>query len=693
MTISRVVCPLNCPDTCSMLVDIDGGHIKSIRGDPEHPVTRGVVCTKLTHYSSVAESPERLKTPQKRAGPKGSGRFVPISWNEAADLICDQIRAVSAEYTPESILPYTYTGTMGIVNRYALDRFFHAINASRLQRSICVDGAYAGWNVTIGKVIGTDCSRMKDADLIVLWGINAMSTNMHIMPFVSAARAKGARLIVIDPYRNRTAAVADQHIKIRPGTDAALALGVMHVLISENLIDRNYIVQYTLGFEELGRRIEEYPPSRVSKITGMTAAEIVDFARAYGRARAPFLRIGLGLSRNLNGGMMVRTIACLPGLVGAFQKPGGGCFLASGGAWELDTEKLQRPDLLMKQTRIVNMVQLGRALTELDPPIKLLYVCASNPATIAPNSVKILNGLAREDLFTVVHDQFLTDTARFADVLLPAPTFLEYTDWYRSYGHYYIQKSPAVMARQGDTKTNWEAVSFLAEKLGLTEPALFESPEEIMQGCLRPESQFMRGITMEALERGGPVRAQIPMEGDPFANGFFTPSGKMEFYSRSLADRGMDPLPAHIPTKEGLENPALAERYPLHLLTPPSHFFLNSQCVVGAYHRRHQGRPTVKITSEDADARGVKNGDLVRVYNERGECLLYAEVTDSVQPNVVVAEAGWWGSFSPGGKSVNHLTTDELTDLGESAAFHTGLVELEIATETGRGHVEDVRNG
>jgi len=679
VAISRVVCPLNCPDTCSMLVDIEGERIKSVRGDPEHPVTRGAVCTKLTHYSSVAESADRIWSPQKRVGPKGRGEFTPISWDEAAALICEQIVSVSKEFGSSAILPYTYTGTMGIVNRYAIERFFHAINASQLRRSICVDSAYAGWTATIGKVIGTDCSRMRDADLIVLWGINAMSTNMHIMTHIAQARAKGARFVVIDPYKNRTAAIADLHIKIKPGTDAALALAIAHVLIEENLIDLDYIEKYTLGFEELKKRAEEYSPARVAEITGLPVSTILDLARAYGRARAPFLRIGFGLSRNLNGAMMVRTVACLPGLVGAFRKPGGGCFLASGGVWDFDSDKLRRPDLMAAPTRTINMVQLGQALTELDPPVKLLYVCAANPATVTPDSSKILRGLARADLFTVVHDQVLTDTARFADVLLPAPTFLEYTDWYRSYGHYYIQKGGAAMARQGDTKTNWEAVSFFAGKLGLTEKALFETPEEIMGQCLRPDSPFMRGITLEALDSGKPMRAHVSADGDPFEHGFFTPSGKLEFFSSSLADQGLDPLPAHVSTTEGLTNEAMTARYPLHFMTPPSHFFLNASCGSGAYHKKQQGRPTVKVTPEDAEIRGIKDGDIVRIYNDRGECFTYAEVTDVVQPRVIVAEAGWWASRMPGGKGVNQLTTEELTDLGEGAAFHTCLVELEIA--------------
>lgn len=680
MAVSRVVCPLNCPDTCSMLVDIDEGRIKSVRGDPEHPFTKGAVCTKLSHYASVAESPDRIWSPQKRVGPKGSGEFTPISWDEAAALICDKIKSVSEAFGSSAILPYTYTGTMGIVNRYAIERFFHAINASQLKRSICVDSAYEGWTATIGKVIGTDCARMRDADLIVLWGINAMSTNMHIMTYIAQARARGARFIVIDPYRNRTAAIADLHVKTKPGTDAALALAMMNVLITEGLIDHDYIESHTLGFEELKKRAAEYDPERAADITGVSVATIFDLARAYGRAKAPFLRIGFGLSRNLNGAMMVRTVACLPGLVGAFRKPGGGCFLASGGVWDFDLDKLRRPDLMAVPTRVVNMVQLGQALTKLDPPVKLLYVCAANPATVTPDSARVLRGLARDDLFTVVHDQFMTDTARYADILLPAPTFLEYTDWYRSYGHYYIQKGPAAMPRQGDTKTNWETVSFLAGKLGLTDNALFETPEEIMGQCLRPDSPLMRGITLAALDSGRPMRAHVPADGDPFEHGFFTPSGKLEFFSHTLADRGLDPLPAHVATSEGLRNPEMTARYPLHLITPPSHFFLNSSCGGGTYHKKQQKRPTVKITAEDAELRGIKNGDVVRIYNDRGECFTYAEVTDAVQSRVIVAEAGWWASNMPGGKGVNQLTTDQLTDLGDGAAFHTCLVELEVAS-------------
>lgn len=689
--IKRSVCALDCPDCCSLLVTVRDGKAVKVTGDPEHPYTKGFICRKVELYPERVYSPYRVMKPMRRVGKKGDGRFEPVSWDEALDDISGRLRDIIDQWGGEAILPYSYAGTLGLVHRNFPQRFFHNIGASRLDRTICVHTAYAGWEATVGQVIGNDTETASESDFVVLWGCNAVTTNIHLLPILQGARSRGARIISIDPYANRTAKFADEHLMIRPGTDAALALGIMRTLVEEDLIDRDYIEQHTLGFEALEKRLVEYPTGRVSEITGIPSPLIRRLALQYAEARAPFIRIGIGVSRHTNGGMMVRTIACLPGLVGAYHKKGGGAFLSSSAAFGLDKNIVERPDLQPdgKDARILNMCRLGEALNEVDePPIKALFVYSSNPAAITPQSAKVIEGLQRADLFTVVHEVVFTDTTDYADYVLPAPSFIETGDLFGSYGQYYLQQSEPAIQPVGEAKSNRELFALLAAKMGLEDPALQDSQETVIKDLLAHRGNGKNGIDLNELSdlkghRIGPGRGE-----NPFQNGFFTPSGKMEFYSESMAQDGMDPLPAHVPLTEGSESEELTGRYPLQLVIPPAHHFLNSSLGDAERCIRGEKRPCLLLHSEDAEARGIEEGVLVRVFNDRGEIYRYAKVGAKTLPRVAVSEGAWWAKLSPGRKGVNQITSERLSDMGRGATFHSNLVQVEKVPASMRADIE-----
>ncbi len=536
----------------------------------------------------------------------------------------------------------------------------------------------AGWDATIGKAIGTDLTQAEHSDLIVIWGMNIAATNVHFVPIVKAAKKRGARVVQIDPYRNRTSHLADEQIRLRPGTDAALALGLMHVLIGEDLVDHEYIEKYTLGYNALRDRVlSEYTPERVSRITDVPEDQIVRLAQQYGRACAPFLRVGFAFTRHENGGMAIRTIACLPGLVGAFQKRGGGAHHESAGAFEFNYARLTGEDLFKPATRQINMVKLGETLLEEEhPPVKALFVYNCNPATICPELDRVHAGLRREDLFTVVHEQVHTETVDYADIVLPAPTFLEYGDLAKSYGHYCLQMGRPVIAPLGESKPNLELFQLLARRLGFTDACFDDSEEDLMRQALDTPSAFLSSIDFERLREGGPQHLNFAADADPFENGFYTPSGKLEFYSESLQQQGFDPLPYYQACSESPENHELHRQYPLQLLVPPSVHFLNSTFGVVEEQRQRAGKPAVKINPADARPRSILDGELVRVFNNRGDCEYYAEVTEDTRPGVVVIEGGWWGKHTPAGRSANTLVSTRLTDLGAGSTFHCNLVEV-----------------
>jgi anaerobic selenocysteine-containing dehydrogenase len=677
--IMKTACPLDCPDTCSILARVEGGRVTRLEGDPQHPFTRGFLCHKVANYHRRLYSPLRILYPLRRAGKKGEGRFIRITWDEALDEIASRFKAIIAAWGGEAILPYSYGGSLGIVHRLAGHRFFYRLGASRLQRTICDPAAMAGWAMTIGKGVSTDLAQAEQSDFILIWGMNIAATSVHFVPIVKAAKHRGARVVQVDPYRNRSSHLADEHLMVRPGTDTALALGLMHVLIREDLVDHDYIARFTLGYEALRERVlREYPLDRVSRITGLPEEQIVRVARGYGHARAPFLRVGFALTRHENGGMAMRTIACLPGLVGAFRKPGGGAHHETAEAFEFNYARLTGEEEFKPATREINMVKLGEVLLEeKNPPIQALFVYNCNPAAIAPDQARVVAGLRREDVFTVVHEQVHTDTVDFADIVLPCPTFLEYLDLCKSYGHYYLQMGRPVIEPLGESKPNLKVFRLLARRMGFDDPCFDDTEYDRMKQALDTPSRFLSCIDFEKLQAGEAQRLNLGEDEDPFAKGFYTPSGKLEFYSATMAKLGHDPLPAYVPCSEGPENPALHKKFPLQLLAPPSVHFLNSSFGPVEEQRRRIGRPALKIHPADARARNLMSGDLVRVFNERGDCQVYAEVTEDTREGVVVAEGIWWAKHSPGGRGINTLVSARLTDLGGGSTFQCNLVEVE----------------
>ncbi len=673
------VCPHDCPSCCSLVVTVSDGRLTSVTGNPDHPFTRGVICGKVREYAERVHSPLRVLTPLRRVGPKGRGELAPISWDEAIATIADRWRAIIATDGAEAILPFSYAGSMGQVQYYAGHPLFHALGASRLDRSICVTTAYAGWRVTVGAITGNDSEQMVGADLVVLWGVNASYSTINVMTLVKQARARGAHVVAIDPYRTPTAQQADEHLMVRPGTDAALALAVMHVLVSDGRVDRDYVERATLGFDRLSEHLRAYTPDAVAPIVGLDADTIVRFARRYGATPRTFIRIGIGLSRHDNGAMTCRTLACLPALTGAYADPHGGALLSTGGAYGFDYSVLERPDLMPTPApRIINMIQLGRALTDptLTPPVRSLYVYSSNPAAVCPDQTLVLRGLAREDLFTVVHEQVLTDTAHYADIVLPATTSMEHLDLYRSFGQLTLQLARPALAPQGEAKSNWETSGLLARAMGVAETHYAKGDEGLIREFLAKGDASVRGVTWEQLDRDGWVRVNLPRPYMPFANGAPTPSGKVEFYSAWMERQGLPALPTYVPLAEGPDNRELVARFPLQCIVPPNRFFLNSSFSQSELLRRRQGAATAMLAARDAAARGIRDGDSIRVESPRGAARFTARITDATRPGVIVIEGIWWHRFSPDGVGVNALTSDRVADLGGGPAFHSNLVQV-----------------
>ena len=667
------VCTKDCPDTCGLLAKVEGGVITSVKGDPDHPYTRGFICKKAGFYPEHVHSPKRITTPLKRIGPKGAGSFAPCTWEEALTLVTERMAGSAASFGPESILPYWYAGHMGMVQRNSGQPFFHKLGASRLMPTICGPAAAAGFNLSLGAGPSTDIESSVHSDFIVIWGNNTLTTNLHAWPFFQKARKNGARLVVIDPYRNATAKEADLHLMLRPGTDAALALAVMNLLIAGDMIDRDYIAEHTIGFEKLAPRASEYTPARAAEICGLAEEQIIELARGYGQAKAPYIRTGWGPARQLAGAMAMRTMALLPALAGAFKKKGGGITRSLGGG-PADTTFLTRPDLCPKGTRLVNMVHLGEALTGLSsPPVKVFHCFLSNPAAVAPESAKVLAGLAREDLFTVVQEMFMTDTAKYADVILPGASFFEVSDLYKAYGHNYLQRARPVIPPVGESRPTLDIFQDLANRMGFTEEIFSQSADGIIETLLSQDSPPMQGIDMEKLQSGKAVRLNIPA--NPFETGFNTPSGKAEFYSKSMADMGRDPLPDGTP----LRDPDGGERYPLEFITPPHRLFLNSAFNEIEALVEEAGPPTVMIHPQAAKARGINQGDAVRVFNGRGRASYRALVTKDTRPGLLVAEGLHWPSRFTGPGGANQLTSQRLADQGDTCAFHCNLVEVEPA--------------
>jgi anaerobic selenocysteine-containing dehydrogenase len=670
-----------------MLVTVENGRAVRVAGDPEHPFTQGFLCAKVNRYVERTYHPERLTQPLRRSGPKGAGTFEPISWDEALDEIAERLGAIarSAE-GPQAILPYSYAGTMGLVQGSSMDRrFFHLLGASMLDRTICSMAGTVGMRMTAGANIGADGEGIPESDLVLLWGTNTLTSNPHLWPFVLQARRRGAPIIAIDPLRTRTAEQCDEWIAIRPGTDAALALGMMHVLFAEGLEDGDYIERYTLGVERLRDRAREYPPERVEQITGVSAARVAELGRQYGRSRAAFIRVNYGLQRHAGGGMAVRTIACLPAITGHWRRAGGGVQLSTSANFQFNRAALERPDL-SPPVRTINMIRLGHALTRPDagvggPPVRALVVYNSNPAAVAPDRGEVLRGLAREDLFTVVLEHFQTDTADWADIVLPATTQLEHWDIHFSYGHHYVTLNRPSIAPVGESKPNSEIFRLLARRMGIDHPVMRDDDLTLIRQALDSQSEKLRGVTLDDLLAKGWARLNVPRPYLPFAaGGFATPSGRCEFYSQRLAEMGLDPLPTYTAPYESPErDPALAARYPLTLISSPAHQFLNTTFVNVAPLRRAAREPELVIHPRAAEPRLIVTGARVVVHNDRGEFVATARVSDQVREDTVWAPSIWWGKYAADRKNANDTTSQHETDMGHGPVFYDNLVEVSPA--------------
>jgi anaerobic selenocysteine-containing dehydrogenase len=668
----RAVCPHDCPDTCAMLVEVDDhGRAVRVKGDPANPYTHGGLCVKVAHYEKRTYHTDRLLYPMKRIGQKGEGKFARVSWDEALDTIAAKLKSIAAE-NPESILPYSYAGTMGLLQGASMDRrFFHRLGASLLDRTICSSAGMYGMRYTVGASVGTNPETIDQAKYILIWGSNIITSNIHLWRYILKARSRGAKIVTIDPLRTKTGEQSDEHIAIMPGTDGALALGMMHIIVRDGLQDQDYIDKYTLGFDKLKSQLEEYPPSRVSEITGIAESTIERITHEYAENSPAFIRVNYGLQRHAGGGMAVRNIFCLPGLLGSWRYPGGGAVLSTSGFFKYNYAALERPDLIRGNPRTINMSCLGNALMDTEPPVRAIVVYNSNPAAVAPNQQHVLAGFKRRDLFTVVLEHFQTDTADYADILLPATTQLEHLDVHRSYGHSYSMLNTAAIAPLGESKPNTEIFRLLAERMGFDEPCFKDSDKELIQQAVHG----VKGVTFEGLLEKGWVSLGI---GDaPFANGNFpTPSGKCEFYSERLKD--LDPLPTYIPPREDrLSNPVLARQFPLALISPPAHHFLNSTFV--NLFAGKEIEPTLEIHPVDAAARNIPDGLPVEVFNNRGSFLAKAVVTDRTRPGVLAAPSIWWNKLVPGSRNANSTTSEEVTDMGGGATFYDNLVDVRPA--------------
>jgi anaerobic selenocysteine-containing dehydrogenase len=676
------VCPLDCPDTCSMTVTVENGVATDLRGDKEHPFTRGFLCQKMARYLDRVYSGERLLYPLRRVGAKGEGRFERIGWDVALDLIAARFQAIAGSSDgPQAILPYSYGGTLGKLQSCSLDRrFFHRLGASKLDRTICASAGTVGYEYTLGPGrFGADPLGVPHCRLIVNWGSNTVHTNSHLWSLMTQARREGAAIVTIDPYKSPTAQRSDWHIQPRPGTDAALALGVMHVIWRDGLQDDAYLELATVGSALLRQRaLDEYPPERVAAITGVDPATIEAFARRYAREQPSLIRLNYGLQRHYGGGMAVRTITCLPAVVGAWRHHGGGALLTTSGTYDFAIDRLSRADLSPPGTRTVNMTQLADALlgTLPGPNVKALYVYNCNPAAVAPDQARVIQGLLRNDLFTIVHEQFATDTVDYADLVIPATTQLEHTDIHGSYGHHFVMLNRPAIAPLGESRSNNDVFRALAGRLGF-EAGLFPDDRTLIREVL-DGGPSLRGISLERLEEEGSVRLNIPEKFVPFAEGRFpTLSGKCELYSERMKADGFDPVPTYLPPREDpLTRPELASRYPLQLLSPPRPQFLNSTFANQEHHRVSAGDPTIELSAEDAALRGLSGGEWVEVYNDRGRFLARAALAGRVRPGVAVATGIYWNKLSPGRSNVNSTTSAALTDMGGGATFFDNLVEV-----------------
>lgn len=663
------VCPYDCPDCCGLLITVEDGKAVRVAGDPEHAFTRGTLCPKMAHYERTVHSAKRILTPLRRVGQKGEGRFIPIGWDEAIEEIAGRWQSIIRDYGAEAILPYSYAGTMGTIGYSAGHALFYALGATSLDRTICAPAKSRGYRDVMGATLPTAPQEAQHSDMIVLWSISMLATDIHFRHDIEMARKRGAKVYCIDTYRTKTADYADAFLCPRPGTDGALALAILHVLVRDGLADRAFLKEYVQGADELEQKVlPHYTPEAAAAITGVPAADIRAFAHAYGSARAPFIRLGSGQSRYVNGAMTSRLITCLPAFVGAYAKKGGGLLTSASGSHAFDKNIIRRPDLEPPGVRHINMCELGRALNDPDltPPIKALYIYSSNPACTAPDQNQVLRGLQREDLFTVVHERFLTDTTRYADIVLPATTSLESEDLYYSYGHYTIQRARAVIPPVGESKSNWHTARLLAKAMHLTDPIFTKTEEDLVEAIIdSTKKAWPLPLTGEALQRlrdSHPVDLPLP---EDYKLHFATPSGKIEIQN----PRCQPPLPDYLPPHKNSE--------PFHLINAPDMRILDS-----SFNERDEltngNIMTLLIHPQDAAARGLHDGDPVRAKNKRGHAHFILKLSDRVNRGTLVTEGVWWQAYTKDGNT-NRLTSMRLTDKDGGSTFYDVSVTIEKA--------------
>ena len=669
----RGACPHDCPDTCALITTVENGRAVRVQGNPAHAQTGGVLCAKVSKYAERTHHAERILTPLKRTGPKGSGQFTPVSWDEALGDIAARLAHIAAR-DPQAIQPYSYAGTMGLVQGESMDRrFFHRLGASLLARTICATAGGEGLVHTLGAKVGMKVEFFAEVQLILIWGSNSIGSNLHFWRIAQQARRDGARLVCIDPRKSETAEKCHEHLQLRPGTDAALALALMHELIVHDWLDHDYLARHTLGWEQLRERALQWPPERAAEVCGLPVEQIRRLAHDYGTTRPAAIRLNYGVQRANGGANAVRAIASLPALTGAWRHRAGGVLLSSSGSFPVDRAALQRPDLLAgRSPRTINMVTIGDDLLRdaspsFGPKIEALVVYNSNPVAVAPDSRQVVRGFAREDLFTVVLEHFQTDTADYADYILPATTQLEHWDVHLAYGHTDVLLNRPAIAPQGQARSNAQIFRDLAARMGFAEPCFAESDEQLCRQAYGSAVDFDL-----LLEQGF---ASLPMPDAPFAEGGFpTPSGQCEFYSQRRADQGLDPLPGYVPNHEGAGTSA---DYPLAMISPPARNFLNSTFVNLQSLRDIEGRPLLEIHPEDAAARGIADGALVRVFNDRGSYACHAALNGRARPGVVNGLGVWWRKLGHNGTNVNELTSQALTDLGAGPTFYDCRVQVE----------------
>ncbi|RMG96871.1 MAG: molybdopterin oxidoreductase family protein [Chloroflexi bacterium] len=695
MAVQRVrgVCPHDCPDTCGFVAEVENGRIRRFYADSEHPVTQGWLCAKVRPYLNHVYHPDRLLYPLRRTGPKGSGQWKRISWQEAIAEIGHRWREIIRQYGSEAVLPYSYSGTLGLVQMTVSSaRFWNRLGASQLDRAICGAAAEFAVTCTLGVRHSPPYHHVRDSRLVIIWGHNPVSTAPHFMPHLKDAQRAGCKLIVIDPRRTRTAKGADWHIAPKPATDGALALGLAHVIVREGWHNEAWLMTHTVGWPALKERLAEYPPERVAEITGISVADIIELARLYATTTPALIKIADGLQRHRNGGQTVRAICVLPAITGQYGVRGGGLAYSTSGYLQWDDEAVNHWSECPPPGRWVNMNRLGAALLGevTDPPIMSLYVFGSNPAAIAPNAGRVVAGLQREDLFTVVHELFMTDTAEFADIVLPATSQLEQTDLHKAYGHTVLGYNRPAIAPLGEAKSNWEVMGLLAREMGFTESWLFQSPDEVIAEVLAAtavSNPALRDVTLERLQAESYIPLQFEPE-VPFADGRFpTPSGKVELYSQTLADRGLDPLPAWSPMDDGggqegaTVNGRFSPDQSLILLSGAAHHFVTSSMANQPDLLQREGEPFVEIHPQDALARGIQHGDRVIVENGRGWCELKAVVTEDVRPGVLASPKGRWSKLG-NGRNINWTTSDALGDMAGQSTFHSNRVWIRpVSTE------------